>query len=220
MGITDIFKRKAAVEDGAASKNENDPAQAHAPEVPDAGRDSTKEAAMPDDAKTAGSVAKTATTVAPAIPTTPTTPTVLKLADVKAEVETTQASVPNEQAATLAELKAEFPGEPAFVLDCLEKNCTVGAAWKMYGLSQKKRADSLGRLGAAGLAGTDPVGAAPPNAGGAKPAGSNAIEAYDAAVKVTAKEKKISIGAATALVNAEQPELRKAYIEAAEKGRK
>jgi hypothetical protein len=180
------------------NKTNTDPAQV--PDGPAAERVTTQEADMPAPETTVGSAAKTEATTAPN-PPAPLTP--VTVAPPGAESPVASAEAP----ATLAELKADFGDDAAFMVECLEKNRSLLAAHRIRNAQLSAKAAGLAKLGTAGLGGATPVGAAgPASAGGAEE------DTYEKMVQRVSREKNISIAAATTEVNRTHPQLREKYV--------
>ena len=162
---------------------------------------------MPATENTVGSAAKTeATTPNPSAPLTPRTP--VTVAPPGAEAATPAPVASAEQPATLAELKADFGDDAAFMVECLEKKHSLLTAHRIRNAQLSARAASLAKLGTAGLGGATPVGA------GAPASASAAVEedSYEKMVQRVSREKNISIAAASTEVNRTHPQLREKYV--------
>lgn len=111
-------------------------------------------------------------------------------------------------AASFAELKAAFGGDPAFVVEAQDKGWTMMQALtertKRLEAENGKLRQGKDRLGNAGDAGADAVGTDKQAAGGGD---------YMAEVKRVMAQDKCSKGEAIRKVNKARPDLRKAYVE-------
>jgi hypothetical protein len=199
MALLDVFKRKSR-ETAAAPSSNTDPARA-APDGPAAERVNTQEAAMPATENTVGSPANV--TAAPTTPPPQATPGATAS---PAATGTAAAAEPAETPATLAQLKADFGDDPAFVLECLDKNRSLLAAHRARNVQLSAKAAGLARLGDAGKGGADPVASGPASAGGSADEGD-----YVKQCQKVAREKNIPFAQATLEVNRTHPHLRAAY---------
>jgi len=129
-----------------------------------------------------------------------------------------------EKSASISALKAAFPGDPAFCLDAAEKGWSIQRAkaerHDRLAAEHEKLKKSVAKLGDegqghAGVSAADSKAASRVHGGTERAARSLPSDPYLAAVETAMREKNISRGEATRLVNREQPELRHAYAGAA-----
>ena len=113
-----------------------------------------------------------------------------------------------EQPATLAELKADFGEDAAFMVECLDQKRSLLAAHRARNIQLSAKAANLAKLGTAGLGGATPVGAGAP----ASASAAAEEDSYEKMVQRVSREKNISIAAASTEVNRTHPQLREKYV--------
>lgn len=167
-------------------------------------------AAAPAASKTTAAETAAAAGAAPA-----NTGTVAPAAESAASPTVPAASAPAPSPATIEELQAAFPNDPAFVLKAYSGKMTLGQAAleQNKALTAKLAAIEAGqaKLGNAANAGVPAIGKGPE----AAPGGANVEDSpYMKAVMDLTASANIPVHQAITRINREQPKLREQYVEA------